>query len=222
MTTLSSRPGFGHRPFVQGQLQDLTQDHVLHLQHYLKKAPANFSEAKINVLQHPNLSADTWTGVITPQIKTMLEGILAKSNPWGIELYDPIEVSKHIEVLRYSGSGTFPWHTDTSQQQVFQSPVRDCYTIAHEEYHENIVGEYSTPSESSNNRKLTCILSLTSDYEGGEFQIRMIDTEDIVFEQKLNFGEYVVLPAVYPHRVAPVTGGERFVCASWAEGPIYT
>lgn len=59
---------------------------------------------------------------------------------------------------------------------------------------------------------LTVLGSLNDDYEGGEF----VMWDD--FEIKLNAGDIMVFPStfLYPHRVEPVTSGNRYSWVSWA------
>ena len=56
---------------------------------------------------------------------------------------------------------------------------------------ETIVGDYNVAVVDAD-RKVTCIAYL-SDYEGGVYQIREI-SEDIIFDRRLLFGEYIIFP----------------------------
>jgi predicted 2-oxoglutarate/Fe(II)-dependent dioxygenase YbiX len=59
---------------------------------------------------------------------------------------------------------------------------------------------------------MTALGSLNDEYQGGEF----IMFDDI--EIKINKGEILVFPSnyLYPHRVMPVTSGERYTFVAWA------
>jgi len=63
--------------------------------------------------------------------------------------------------------------------------------------------------------KLTCILFLNDDYEGGEF--RFFDGN--VIEPKA--GKLVIHPAVAGHEVKPVTKGSRYSCVAWGVGDTF-
>ena len=61
-------------------------------------------------------------------------------------------------------------------------------------------------------RKLTCILLLSDQFEGGELKI----LGEIVDFKK---GDVIVFPSFLFHEVAPVTKGERFSAVGWMSGP---
>lgn len=63
----------------------------------------------------------------------------------------------------------------------------------------------------------TLFLSDPADYDGGELIIESAAGED---GYKLPAGSVVVYPSTTLHRVAPVTRGERFVAAGWAQSYI--
>ena len=54
---------------------------------------------------------------------------------WDIDIYNPIQFSKNIEVLKYANTGEFPWHIDTSR------PAWNC--TLRETNDETIVGDYN-------------------------------------------------------------------------------
>jgi PKHD-type hydroxylase len=60
----------------------------------------------------------------------------------------------------------------------------------------------------------TLFLTPPSEYDGGELVIESAAGED---SYKLAAGSAVVYPATTLHRVAPVTRGERYVAAGWAQ-----
>lgn len=66
------------------------------------------------------------------------------------------------------------------------------------------------------NRKLSLVLLLNDDFEGGELQIMTgenIDTCDLIK------GRVIAFPAYHLHRVTPVTKGERRTMVVWVSGP---
>jgi len=70
-------------------------------------------------------------------------------------------------------------------------------------------------------RKLTFILALSdvNSYEGGELLINMSGNPDNAHSIKIEKGDLVVFPSFVPHKVSPVTVGERITLVTWATGP---
>ena len=78
------------------------------------------------------------------------------------------------------------------------------------------------PSENSArqymvNRKLSFTIPLinSTEYEGGDFQT---DGNSNTID-RLNVGDLLVFPSHVPHRVTPVTSGERKVLVGFIHGP---
>ena len=63
-------------------------------------------------------------------------------------------------------------------------------------------------------RKLSFVLFLNDDYEGGELIIS--DTNPL---SKPEAGTLVIFPSIYYHEVTPVTQGTRYTLVGWIEGP---
>jgi PKHD-type hydroxylase len=71
-------------------------------------------------------------------------------------------------------------------------------------------------------RKLTAVLQLTDpdEYEGGDLEIRLPFTEEVVTVPK-GQGNIVVFPSFLYHRVTPVTHGSRSTAVAWFVGPAF-
>ena len=76
--------------------------------------------------------------------------------------------------------------------------------------------------------KLTCLLNLSEDtYEGGDFLIFPEYHDPEKEEYKENAGRFrtpgtaIMFPSQWPHKVTPVTKGERITLTYWAEGPAW-
>lgn len=65
-------------------------------------------------------------------------------------------------------------------------------------------------------RKLSLVLMLNTDYEGGELQVKIGD--DHVTAEKVE-GRIYAFPSYHLHRVTPVTKGIRRTVVSWVSGP---
>ena len=68
-------------------------------------------------------------------------------------------------------------------------------------------------------RKLSVSILLNdpSEFEGGELQIKGIDSNNILTKR----GSIVVFPSFIEHRVTPVTKGVRYSAVTWALGPAF-
>ena len=69
----------------------------------------------------------------------------------------------------------------------------------------------------ANHRTFSCILLVNDDYEGGELLFKNIFTKKIIKIDSIK-NRLIIWPSnfLYPHRVTPVTKGERFSVVSWA------
>ncbi len=96
----------------------------------------------------------------------------------------------------------------TSNESVFQFLLYDSKMKGHYDYHTDYMKE--------NPRVLTILVGLNSvnDYDGGELFVQ--NNEKGV---KLDKGDVVVFPSnfMYPHKVSPVTRGERRVLIIWTQ-----
>ena len=66
-------------------------------------------------------------------------------------------------------------------------------------------------------RKITtvCLLNDTTEFDGGEFQIRMYEE----YVAPLSKGTIIAFPSFLEHRVTPVTAGVRVSATIWLNGP---
>lgn len=100
------------------------------------------------------------------------------------------EVDEHeaVQFAKYGPDQHYGWHTDT-------------FLLA------------GAPKD----RKITvvCLLNDPSEFEGGEFQMRMRSE----FTVPLKKGSIVAFPSILEHRVTPVTSGLRMSATIWAKGP---
>jgi len=70
-------------------------------------------------------------------------------------------------------------------------------------------------------RKLSIVVGLSdpSEYEGGEFIINIGGNPETAQTIKLKPGIILVFPSWVPHKVNPVTSGERISLVTWVRGP---
>ncbi len=66
-------------------------------------------------------------------------------------------------------------------------------------------------------RKITvvCLLNDPSEFEGGDFEIRMRST----FKAPLEKGTIIAFPSILEHRVVPIISGLRCSATMWVNGP---
>ena len=79
------------------------------------------------------------------------------------------------------------------------------------EYHMDI-----GPEGTAATRKISMSLLLNDDFEGGEICFRNSEYERCTLPE---IGEAVIFSSFLPHKVKPITKGERFVVVAWFTGP---
>jgi predicted 2-oxoglutarate/Fe(II)-dependent dioxygenase YbiX len=101
------------------------------------------------------------------------------------------------------------------------------YDITHSNQSEflmyDVNGKYETHvdtfhARSNETRKLTILVFLNDDFEGGKFYIAN-DSKRFYPEQKK--GTILVFPSFMPHGVEPVTKGMRYSIVTWMVGPYF-
>lgn len=86
-------------------------------------------------------------------------------------------------------------------------------------YSENGKYEIHSDDGSRTTRRITIIVNLNNDYDGGDFIFfNPINKKDIIHREKLNKGTILIFPSnfLYPHSVEPITKGNRYSLVSWA------
>jgi PKHD-type hydroxylase len=70
-------------------------------------------------------------------------------------------------------------------------------------------------------RKLSFIVGLTEpdEYEGGELLFNVSGNAENSHTLKIKKGDLLAFPSYIPHKVTPVTSGERLTLVTWATGP---
>jgi PKHD-type hydroxylase len=99
-----------------------------------------------------------------------------------------IDQNEHVQFAKYSESHHYSWHTDT-----FTLGLKDT------------------------DRKITvvCLLNEPSEFEGGDFQIRLYQDYTVPLEK----GSVVAFPSILEHRVVPIKSGTRYSATTWISGP---
>lgn len=108
-----------------------------------------------------------------------------------------------------------------TNQQVWQ------YNITHSNQSEflmyDVTGKYETHVDtfhmrSDETRKLTVLVFLNEDFEGGKFYIQ--NGKNRLYPEQTK-GTVIVFPSFMPHGVEPVTKGVRYSVVTWMVGPYF-
>jgi len=97
---------------------------------------------------------------------------------------------QQVQLTKYEVDGHYDWHEDQDFLAPHNVPFRKISVVA--------------------------MLSDSSEFEGGEFEIKHMDgTATLTLQQ----GDVVVMPSFLTHRVKPVTKGVRYSAVCWITGP---
>jgi len=106
----------------------------------------------------------------------------------------------NIVTFKYNLSGIFE-----NRLQAHRYDVGDWYN-PHSDFHS--IQKFSSV-------KLTCIVFLNTEYEGGEFSL----FDGTIIEPEI--GKLIIHPSFAGHGVKPVTKGKRYSCVCWAVGDTF-
>lgn len=101
-----------------------------------------------------------------------------------------LEGMQPLQYTKYKPSGHYNWHVDAGPNL----PVH---------------------------RKLSVVLGLSdpSEYEGGDFELNHGGDHEKALKIRLQRGQMIAFPSWMPHRVTPVTSGQRLTLVGWVLGP---
>ena len=105
-----------------------------------------------------------------------------------------VKGSNQAEFLKYDENGHYKMHIDTFFE--FKNPNYDSFQ----------------------SRKLTILLFLNDDFEGGQIYLQ---TEENRFYPPQKAGNVLIFPSFFPHCVEPVTKGKRVSLVNWLVGPMF-
>lgn len=95
---------------------------------------------------------------------------------------------ENVQYGQYGPGQHYGWHTDT-------------FTLSGQPYDRKV--------------SVVCMLSDPSEFEGGNFLIRLYNE----YQPELTKGTLMAFPSILEHQVLPVTGGLRKSAVIWAYGP---
>jgi len=111
-----------------------------------------------------------------------------------------------------------------SNRNNFGFDITDMNEIQFTEYHGSSKGKYDWHHDvffenpMPFDRKLSIVVQLSDpkDYTGGDFEFHNMQSPGAEFKSR---GSVLIFPSFFPHRVLPVTDGDRYSLVSWIEGP---
>ena len=111
----------------------------------------------------------------------------------------------------YEGNSTCKWEYHVTGNEAIQ--FAEYGVDQHYHWHTDTFTLAGTPTE----RKLTvvCLLNDPSEFEGGEFQVRLYNE----YPAPLVKGSVIAFPSILEHRVTPVLSGVRYSATIWLNGP---
>ena len=126
-----------------------------------------------------------------PFYKNLVFDIITRTNR-DSGLNFQLEYLENIQLTRYiAPDGHYDFHTDDDGHS-----------------RENI-------DDSMRKISMSCLLTDSSEFEGGNFQIQ---TGESPYDVKLEKGDIILFPSYKLHRVSPVTKGTRHSLVAWAHG----
>ena len=129
-----------------------------------------------------------------PFYKNLVFDIITRTNR-DSGLNFQLEYLENLQLTRYvAPDGHYDFHTDDDGHS-----------------RENI-------DDSMRKISMSCLLTDSSEFEGGNFQIQ---TGESPYDVKLEKGDIILFPSYKLHRVSPVTKGTRHSLVAWAHGSAF-
>ncbi len=128
------------------------------------------------------------TSWIFDRLNQIIENLNSRFFNFDINGYDTLQYSEY----NAADNGKYDWHMDTF---IGMLPPNDFET-----------------------RKLSLVLWMNDDYEGGDFELicQSLESPIVIPKEK---GKLILFPSFLFHRVTPVTSGVRKSLVSWITGP---
>ena len=117
-----------------------------------------------------------------------------KNGGWNLQT----SAMESVQIGQYPTGGHYNWHVDGLGLDAIQAPDNE---FLH-----------------GKTRKLSFVLWLNEDFEGGEFEFHSAHIKENVIRPSI--GTVVVFPSWVMHRVKPVKKGTRYSMVTWAVGQI--
>ena len=174
--------------FIEKYIPDYICDEII-------KNHSDFSTANLqdgSVISDVRKSGICW--IREPFYKNLVFDIITRTNR-DSGLNFQLERLEDLQLTRYvAPDGHYDFHTDDDGHS-----------------RENI-------DDSMRKISMSCLLTDSSEFEGGDFQLQ---TSATPYNIKLEKGDIVMFPSYVLHRVSPVTKGVRHSLVAWAHGSAF-
>jgi len=141
---------------------------------------------------------------------------------WIYEIINPF-----IHAANKKAGWNFQWDwNETSQFTIYEKG--EYYGWHTDQGHENL--KHVNKNINGKIRKLSLTLQLTdkTEYEGGDFQLKWIDSKKgdlsriITVDGAKDIGTIIIFPSFIWHQISPVTKGKRESLVNWSVGKSFT
>lgn len=107
---------------------------------------------------------------------------------------------------------------DLNGYDSFQYTTYDSKELGLYDWHIDMNISNNAPANMIETRKLSCVLLLNDEFEGGDFIINLGDQTKYE-TTNIKKGVVIAFPSFLPHKVMPITKGIRKSLVIWATGP---
>lgn len=181
---------------------------------YALKAPGVFNDNDINYL---NWYVENNLTSIEARVGTAGQGRLSEQRKSNVAWLMPTD-----ENLRFYFEKV-AYYINKANTDYFQFSLTGFHSMQYTMYPETVQGKYDWHTDQGDlfttqnmGRKLSAVVALNDDYEGGVFETLDCNTPR---SYDLKKGEMIMFPSFLMHRVTPVTKGMRRSLVIWVEGP---
>jgi PKHD-type hydroxylase len=181
---------------------------------YALKAPGVFNDNDINYL---NWYVENNLTSIEARVGSAGQGRLSEQRKSNVAWLMPTD-----ENLRFYFEKV-AYYINKANTDYFQFSLTGFHSMQYTMYPETVQGKYDWHTDQGDlfttqnmGRKLSAVVALNDDYEGGVFETLDSDTPR---SYDLKKGEMIMFPSFLMHRVTPVTKGIRRSLVIWVEGP---
>jgi PKHD-type hydroxylase len=181
---------------------------------YALKAPGVFNDNDINYL---NWYVENNLTSIEARVGSAGQGRLSEQRKSNVAWLMPTD-----ENLRFYFEKV-AYYINKANTDYFQYSLTGFHSMQYTIYPETVQGKYDWHTDQGDlfttqnmGRKLSAVVALNDDYEGGVFETLDCDTPR---SYDLKKGEMIMFPSFLMHRVTPVTKGIRRSLVIWVEGP---
>tara|TARA_A100001391_G_scaffold161890_1_gene120867 strand:- start:2410 stop:3012 length:603 start_codon:yes stop_codon:yes gene_type:complete len=148
---------------------------------------------------------------------------LEKKRNSNVVWMDPVWIYRELHPLVHIANADAGWNYHWNWSEACQFTKYNGSKKQHYDWHTDAGARIN---ENGKIRKLSMTVALVdgSEYEGGDFEIRMENSKDHeihVIKAAKQKGSVTIFPSFVWHRVKPVTAGTRYSLVNWHQGNPY-